>query len=296
VAGNLGRFNLGADGNLGHAMDRRRLVNRAFAEGSDVMDQRPKTNALDRGASKNALHRPIAATLAIVLTSCASRPVNPAKSLTMPGVQVTRLDQQIAKDENLPFKGTLPQWRILRPGADAYVEAGHYACATAELRVSLAKQADVPSSGYPGCWQITRTIAVVTGAIAHVAESDYVVQILSDSGQTIYVGGDDVKPIIPKGTPLTIATTPPDCGSWDTDNPCGNATLVDASGNVICTLNGGEDAQLLDFRTDFEYHRLHVKIKDGRACPGYIGYMSELDVNEGSIFGFQDVQGARQGV
>jgi hypothetical protein len=260
-----------------------------------AMNQPLKPKHPNPGVLKaTAPERVVVALLAIILSaSCASRPVNPADSLTMLGVNETRTNQQIAKMDNLPFKDRPAQWLVLRPGLKAYVETRSYACATAKLRVSIAKLPEIPPNGYSGCWQIARTTSVVTGAIAHIAESDYVVQARSDSGQRFYVGGDDVKPIIPTGTPLTIATTRPDCGSWDNDDPCDKAALVNASGAVICTLDGGEDAQLLDFRPDFQYFRIHVQIKDGRACPGYTGYMSELDVNEDSVFGFEDVQGAK---
>jgi hypothetical protein len=236
---------------------------------------------------KRGMTLTVAALIAgVAMASCGSRPSNSADSLTMLGVAFTRLDKESQEAQNLPYRKQFPSWLVLRPGSEAYLHRASYACSSAALRLSIAKLPELTNNLYHGCWLIDRTNVVTVDKIIHVSDNNYIIGVDRGAKDRFYVGGGDIGPIIPEGSPLTVRTDPPDCGAED-NPPCGSE-LVDGSGNPICRLSGGEDARLLDFQPSFE-HRLHVQIEDGLQCPHAIGYMSEWDVNEDSVFGFEAV-------
>lgn len=260
---------------------------------SKSVESQSKRRASTRRTTR-VLRAAFSVPLIFVLTlSCASKPPsNPADTLTVFNLEETRLNKEPA---NILNEGALsvPSWLVLKPGVLAYVKEASVACPTSHLRAIISASLAAFDKHRTECRSLAKIVVVTVDEMFHVHGDDYVVKARSPDGTSVYVGGGDLAPVIPNGTPLAVSTDAPDCGGSD-NPPCG-VELVDGSGNVICTLAGGETVRVLDFQPPFE-HQLHVEIENGAACPHAKGYMDELFVEGGvqALFGFADVAQANQ--
>jgi hypothetical protein len=243
-----------------------------------------------RQPSKSGLVvRAAAVALTVVLVyGCATKPTpNPADTLTVFNLDETRMNKEEADTLN-EGAFSLPSWLVLRPSTPAYINAASVVCPTSHLRVIVAGSLAAFDEHRNECQSLAKIVVVSVEKVFHVAGDDYVIKARSANGTVLYVGGGDIAPVIPKGTQLAVPTDPSDCGGPD-NPPCG-AEVVDGSGNLMCTLAGGETVRLLDFQPTFD-HQLHVEVENGPVCPGVKGYMDEFDVEGGldAHFGFADV-------